>query len=62
MPTNINDKLISWASEIDPGTLRQAEKAARLPIVEGHAALMPSVPAPPSVRSSRPKAPSSPRP
>jgi RNA-splicing ligase RtcB len=41
MPTNINDKLISWASEIDPATIRQAEKTARLPIVEGHVALMP---------------------
>ena len=41
MPTNINDKLISWASDIDPGTIRQAEKAARLSIVEGHVALMP---------------------
>ena len=41
MPTNINDKLISWASDIHPGTLRQAEKAARLPIVAGHVALMP---------------------
>ena len=41
MPTNINDKLISWASDIDPGTVRQAEKTARLPIVEGHVALMP---------------------
>jgi RNA-splicing ligase RtcB len=41
MPTNINDKLISWATDIDPGTIRQAEKAARLPIVEGHVALMP---------------------
>src|SRR3954454_22547846 len=41
MPTNINDKLISWASEIDDGTIRQAEKTARLPIVEGHVALMP---------------------
>jgi len=37
----INDKLISWASDIDPATLRQAEKTARLPIVEGHVALMP---------------------
>jgi len=27
MPTNINDKLISWASDIEPGTLRQAEPA-----------------------------------
>ena len=41
MPTNINDKLISWASEVDPETIRQAEKTARLPIVEGHVALMP---------------------
>jgi tRNA-splicing ligase RtcB len=41
MLTTINDKLISWASDIDPATIRQAEKAARLPIVEGHVALMP---------------------
>ena len=41
MPININDKLISWASDIDPETIRQAEKTARLPIVQGHVALMP---------------------
>src|SRR5919198_1858438 len=41
MPARINDKLISWASDIDQGTVRQAEKTARLPIVEGHVALMP---------------------
>jgi RNA-splicing ligase RtcB len=41
MPTNINDNLISWASEIDEKTIRQAEKTARLPIVAGHVALMP---------------------
>src|SRR5438045_9612243 len=41
MPNQINDKLISWATDIDPGTIRQAEKTARLPIVEGHVALMP---------------------
>ena len=41
MRTTINDKLISWASDIDPGTIRQAEKTARLAIVEGHVALMP---------------------
>jgi RNA-splicing ligase RtcB len=40
VPTVINDKLISWASEIDPETLAQAEKTARLPIVAGHVALM----------------------
>src|SRR4051812_44792419 len=41
MPTNINDKLVSWATDIDPETIRQAKKTARLPIVEGHVALMP---------------------
>src|SRR5258708_18741052 len=41
MPTNVNEKLISWATDIDPETIRQAEKTARLPIVEGHVALMP---------------------
>jgi tRNA-splicing ligase RtcB len=41
MPTNLNDKLISWASDLDEGTVRQAEKTARLPIVAGHVALMP---------------------
>ena len=41
MPTNLHDKLVSWASEIDEQTVRQAEKTARLPIVEGHVALMP---------------------
>ena len=41
MPNRINDKLISWASDVDEGTIVQAEKAARLPIVEGHVALMP---------------------
>jgi RNA-splicing ligase RtcB len=41
MPTRINDKLLSWGSEIDGETVRQAETTARLPIVEGHVALMP---------------------
>ena len=41
MPVTVNDKLISWASEIDAGTIRQAERSARLPIVVGHVALMP---------------------
>src|SRR3954471_21443889 len=41
MPTNINDKLVSWASEVEPDTIRQAEQTARLPIVHGHVALMP---------------------
>src|SRR3954464_14292657 len=41
MPNTINDKLISWASDVEEGTIRQAEKTARLPIVAGHVALMP---------------------
>src|SRR3954454_15601930 len=41
MPTHINDRLVSWASDIDDETIRQAEKTARLRIVEGHVALMP---------------------
>jgi tRNA-splicing ligase RtcB (3'-phosphate/5'-hydroxy nucleic acid ligase) len=41
MPTEVSDRLVSWASDIDPETIRQAEKTARLPIVEGHVALMP---------------------
>jgi RNA-splicing ligase RtcB len=41
MPTKLNDKLVSWASEIDVQAVRQAEKTARLPIVAGHVALMP---------------------
>jgi len=41
MPQTINPKLLSWASDVDPETIRQAEKTARLNIVEGHVALMP---------------------
>src|SRR3954451_18290206 len=41
MPNHINEKLISWATDIDPETIRQAELTARLPIVSGHVALMP---------------------
>src|SRR2546429_2737475 len=41
MPETLNPKLVSWGSDIDPETIRQAEKTARLPIVEGHVALMP---------------------
>lgn len=37
----INDKLYNWASDIDTGTILQAEKTARLPFIAGHVALMP---------------------
>ena len=41
MAVQLNDKLVSWATDVDDVTIRQAEQAARLPIVEGHVALMP---------------------
>jgi tRNA-splicing ligase RtcB len=41
MPATVNDKLVSWASDLDPEAVRQAERTARLPIVAGHVALMP---------------------
>jgi tRNA-splicing ligase RtcB len=41
MRTVVNEKLITWGSDLEPGTIRQAEKTARLGIVEGHVALMP---------------------
>ena len=37
----ITDRLLNWASELDEGTKLQAEKTSRLPIIEGHEALMP---------------------
>lgn len=41
MPATIfNDRLHVWASDIDDGTIRQAERTARLPIISGHVALM----------------------
>lgn len=39
--TKINDRLYSWGSDIEPNTVRQAERTARLPIVHDHVALMP---------------------
>src|SRR3954465_6148823 len=41
MPKTINDKLISWASDVEEAPARPAEKTAPLPIVDGHVALMP---------------------
>ena len=37
----VTGRLRSWASDIDPGTLTQAAKTSRLPIVAGPVALMP---------------------
>lgn len=40
-PTEINSKLLTWASDMETGTLLQAAKTSRLRIIEGHVALMP---------------------
>ena len=37
----INERLISWASLLEAETLKQAEKASRLPFIHPHIALMP---------------------
>jgi tRNA-splicing ligase RtcB len=39
--TQVAPKLLSWASDIEPATIAQAERTARLDIVNGHVALMP---------------------
>ncbi|MFI6909136.1 RtcB family protein [Nonomuraea sp. NPDC050394] len=40
-PNQPAPNLLSWASEIDEGAIMQAARAARLPFVSGHVALMP---------------------
>ncbi|WP_367129020.1 RtcB family protein [Saccharothrix sp. HUAS TT1] len=37
----INERLVNWASILDPGTREQAEKTSRLPFIFPHLALMP---------------------
>ena len=41
MPNTLAARLISWADELDPGTLEQAGRTARLEILAGPVALMP---------------------
>ncbi|HEX4016714.1 MAG TPA: RtcB family protein [Frankiaceae bacterium] len=41
MPTQLSETLWNWATDIDEGTLQQARKTSRLPIIAGHVALMP---------------------
>src|SRR3954466_15541411 len=41
MVREVAPKLLSWASDIEPATVEQAARAARLPFVDGHLALMP---------------------
>ncbi|MFC6080952.1 RtcB family protein [Sphaerisporangium aureirubrum] len=41
MPNQPAPNLLSWASDIEPGTIEQAARTARLPFLGGHVALMP---------------------
>jgi tRNA-splicing ligase RtcB len=41
MRTRVNKRLVNWASELDPGTLAQAERTSQLPFIHPHIALMP---------------------
>ncbi len=41
MAEHLNDRLWSWASILEPSTLEQAERTARMPFVFPHVALMP---------------------
>jgi tRNA-splicing ligase RtcB len=41
VPRQVAPNLLSWASDIDQNTIDQAARAARLPFVPGHVALMP---------------------
>lgn len=40
-PTTINDRLITWADDLDQKTIHQACETSKLPIIAGHVALMP---------------------
>ncbi|GAA0444276.1 RNA-splicing ligase RtcB [Acrocarpospora corrugata] len=41
MPNEVAPNVLSWASDLDPGAVAQAARAARMSIVAGHVALMP---------------------
>ena len=40
-PNHINQRLLSWAPDIEQGAREQAERSSRLPFIAGHVALMP---------------------
>ncbi len=40
-PRRVSDTLLVWGSQVEEGTIEQARKAASLPILAGHVALMP---------------------
>ncbi len=40
-PQRLGPKLLAWGSDLEPGTIDQAARSARLPFVAGYVALMP---------------------
>ena len=36
MITELDPRLLSWASEVDQNTVAQAEKTSRMPFIAGH--------------------------
>lgn len=40
-PMKLGDKLLSWASDLEPEAQAQAERSSRMPFIAGHVALMP---------------------
>lgn len=40
-PSKIGDKVLSWASDLDPNAADQARRTSEMPFVVGHVALMP---------------------
>lgn len=41
MPYKVNEKLLSWGTDVEGGTLAQAAMASTMPFIKGHIALMP---------------------
>lgn len=41
MPQQVAPRLMSWGSDVEPATIEQAQRTARLPFLAGHVALMP---------------------
>lgn len=41
LPERIGDKVVSWASVLDPGAREQVKRTAEMPFVQPHVALMP---------------------
>lgn len=43
MPERLSNRLLSWASEVEPKALNQAHTLSKVPFIAGHVALMPDV-------------------